>query len=55
MKLKKQDRKITLSRETVRLLDSLKEVKAAGIFSVGCAPTVTCTNGHKTCDTCLPC
>lgn len=55
MKRRMPDRKISLNRETVRMLDPLSQVKAAGIFSVPCAPTVTCTNGHKTCDTCLPC
>ncbi len=50
-----RDRKIFLNRETVLMLDSLSQVQAAGIFTAPCAPTVTCTNGHKTCDTCLPC
>lgn len=55
MKRRMHDRKMSLNRETVRMLDSLRQVKAAGIFTAPCPPTVTCTGAHKTCDTCLPC
>ncbi len=55
MKRRIQEMKITLSRETVRMLDPLHLVTAGGIFTAPCAPTVTCTDGHKTCDTCSPC
>ncbi len=52
MKLRMQDKKISLHRETVRLLDSLSLVKGGGVFTA--AGTCGC-NTLKTCQSCLPC
>ena len=46
MKLKMQDRKISLHRETVRLLDSLSLVKGGGVFTAA----GTCGSTAASCD-----
>jgi hypothetical protein len=48
--MKKQTKRLTLHRETLRYLtaEHLQEIAAGRVFTVGCP----CT---RTCDSCIPC